>query len=168
MSRRDGWIVNGFVGCAGSFIDVFRRRFCWGTEKNYAAGSMAISFASEDADKGMRCDATTRIVHVGDCMGMLVRGENIVWRTEEMWLNVRTCPLPFPFSLLSSLISFPLFSFCFSFLYMPFFFSFRFPPFGSSLPSSLSFLPPFLLPSFPLLSSLIVTPLSSSTTPQSN
>ncbi|KII84710.1 hypothetical protein PLICRDRAFT_57238 [Plicaturopsis crispa FD-325 SS-3] len=29
--------------------------------------------------------AVLRIAHVGDCMGMLVRGEEIVWRSDEMW-----------------------------------------------------------------------------------
>ena len=33
--------------------------------------------------------AVIRIAHLGDCMGMLIRGEEIVWRTEEMWWNVR-------------------------------------------------------------------------------
>jgi len=56
-----------------------------GMMKNYAAGSMSVSFTSEEADKGMGCDAAIRIVHVGDCMGMLVRDEDIVWRTEEIW-----------------------------------------------------------------------------------
>ena len=32
--------------------------------------------------------AVIRIAHLGDCMGMLIRGEEIVWRTEEMWWNV--------------------------------------------------------------------------------
>ena len=32
--------------------------------------------------------ATLTIAHLGDCMGMLIRGEEIVWRTEEMWWNV--------------------------------------------------------------------------------
>lgn len=32
--------------------------------------------------------AVIRIAHLGDCMGMLVRGDNIVWRTEEMWWGV--------------------------------------------------------------------------------
>lgn len=31
-----------------------------------------------------------RIAHLGDCMGMLIRGEEIVWRTEEMWWNFNT------------------------------------------------------------------------------
>ena len=35
--------------------------------------------------------AVIRIAHLGDCMGMLIRGEEIVWRTEEMWWNVSTC-----------------------------------------------------------------------------
>ncbi|KAF8261085.1 hypothetical protein EI94DRAFT_1705803, partial [Lactarius quietus] len=30
-------------------------------------------------------DAVIRIAHLGDCMGMLVRGDGIVWRSEEMW-----------------------------------------------------------------------------------
>ncbi|KAI0349827.1 hypothetical protein OH77DRAFT_1525352 [Trametes cingulata] len=34
--------------------------------------------------------AVIRIAHLGDCMGMLVRGEEIVWRTEEMWWNFNT------------------------------------------------------------------------------
>ena len=29
-----------------------------------------------------------KIAHIGDCMGMLVRGEEIVWRSEEMWWAV--------------------------------------------------------------------------------
>ena len=40
--------------------------------------------ASADAAGG----AVIRIAHLGDCMGMLIRGEEIVWRTEEMWWNV--------------------------------------------------------------------------------
>lgn len=34
--------------------------------------------------------AVIRIAHLGDCMGMLVRGEEVVWRTEEMWWSVST------------------------------------------------------------------------------
>jgi hypothetical protein len=34
-------------------------------------------------------DAVIRIAHLGDCMGMLVRGCDIVWRSEEMWWAVR-------------------------------------------------------------------------------
>ena len=34
-------------------------------------------------------DAVIRIAHLGDCMGMLVRGGGIVWRSEEMWWRVR-------------------------------------------------------------------------------
>lgn len=33
-------------------------------------------------------DAVLRIAHLGDSMGMLVRGEEIVWRSAEMWSNV--------------------------------------------------------------------------------
>jgi len=34
--------------------------------------------------------AVIKIAHLGDCMGMLIRGEEIVWRTEEMWWNFNT------------------------------------------------------------------------------
>ncbi|KAH9946568.1 hypothetical protein B0H21DRAFT_822635 [Amylocystis lapponica] len=34
--------------------------------------------------------AVIRIAHLGDCMGMLIRGEQIVWRTEEMWWSFNT------------------------------------------------------------------------------
>ncbi|KAF9523003.1 hypothetical protein CPB83DRAFT_910953 [Crepidotus variabilis] len=30
-------------------------------------------------------DAVLHIAHLGDCMGMLVRGDTIVWRSDEMW-----------------------------------------------------------------------------------
>jgi hypothetical protein len=42
--------------------------------------------------------AVLKIAHLGDCMGMLVRGEDIVWRSEEMWWSVS----PFPSPLLST------------------------------------------------------------------
>jgi hypothetical protein len=35
-------------------------------------------------------DAVIRIAHLGDCMGMLVRGDDIIWRSEEMWWGVRS------------------------------------------------------------------------------
>lgn len=38
-----------------------------------------------DRDNG---SAVLKIAHLGDCMGMLVRGEEIVWRSEEMWWSV--------------------------------------------------------------------------------
>jgi len=34
-------------------------------------------------------DAVIRIAHLGDCMGMLVRGADIIWRSDEMWWAVR-------------------------------------------------------------------------------
>ena len=40
-------------------------------------------------DDAAGCDAVIRIAHLGDCMGMLVRGEEIVWRSDEMWWSVR-------------------------------------------------------------------------------
>ncbi|KAI0028658.1 hypothetical protein K488DRAFT_13655, partial [Vararia minispora EC-137] len=36
------------------------------------------------------CDAVLKIAHLGDCMGMLVRGEEIVWRSDEMWWSFNT------------------------------------------------------------------------------
>ncbi|KAI0259478.1 phosphatase 2C-like domain-containing protein [Gloeopeniophorella convolvens] len=35
-------------------------------------------------------DAVIRIAHLGDCMGMLVRGDEIAWRSEEMWWGFNT------------------------------------------------------------------------------
>ncbi|KAG2143096.1 hypothetical protein DEU56DRAFT_258244 [Suillus clintonianus] len=35
-------------------------------------------------------DAVLKIAHLGDCMGMLVRDENIAWRSEEMWRAFNT------------------------------------------------------------------------------
>ncbi|OCH84857.1 hypothetical protein OBBRIDRAFT_785629 [Obba rivulosa] len=34
--------------------------------------------------------AVIKIAHLGDCMAMLIRGEEIVWRTDEMWWNFNT------------------------------------------------------------------------------
>ncbi|KAI0328949.1 hypothetical protein GY45DRAFT_1325648 [Cubamyces sp. BRFM 1775] len=46
--------------------------------------------ARAGAGVGGQGGAVIRIAHLGDCMGMLVRGEEIVWRTEEMWWNFNT------------------------------------------------------------------------------
>lgn len=51
---------------------------------NYAAGTLHSSI-SLDQENAEACDAVIRIAHIGDCMGMLVRGEEIAWRSEEMW-----------------------------------------------------------------------------------
>ncbi|PPR04630.1 hypothetical protein CVT26_015009 [Gymnopilus dilepis] len=69
--------------------------------KNYAAGSIyQPNFLAEprtqphaDSSLGQveaeptaeQYDAVIRIAHLGDCMGMLVRGDKIVWRSDEMW-----------------------------------------------------------------------------------
>ncbi|KIM37457.1 hypothetical protein M413DRAFT_13389 [Hebeloma cylindrosporum] len=56
-------------------------------ERNYAKGSTyepIPSLMQLDHDHPMY-DAVIRIAHLGDCMGMLVRGDNIVWRSDEMW-----------------------------------------------------------------------------------
>lgn len=44
--------------------------------------------ATHKADETRAGGAVIRIAHLGDCMGMLIRGETIVWRTEEMWWGV--------------------------------------------------------------------------------
>ena len=51
-------------------------------------------------------DAVLRIAHLGDCMGMLVRGDDIAWRSEEMWWGVG----PFSLSLLETDLATPLLS----------------------------------------------------------
>ncbi|KAH7908687.1 hypothetical protein BJ138DRAFT_1068361, partial [Hygrophoropsis aurantiaca] len=35
-------------------------------------------------------DAVLKIAHLGDCMGMLVRDEEVAWRSEEMWWGFNT------------------------------------------------------------------------------
>jgi hypothetical protein len=54
---------------------------------NYAAGTLHPSIFL-DNDQTPSCDAVIRIAHIGDCMGMLVRDEEIIWRSEEMWWDV--------------------------------------------------------------------------------
>ena len=49
-----------------------------------AHGTTATAMAATD-----ECDAVIRIAHLGDCMGMLVRGDEIAWRSDEMWWSVR-------------------------------------------------------------------------------
>lgn len=50
--------------------------------------------ANENRAIGGTSGVVLRIAHLGDCMAMLVRGEEIVWRTDEMWWNVSsTAPL---------------------------------------------------------------------------
>lgn len=44
--------------------------------------------AEGSAGGAPRGGAVLKIAHLGDCMGMLVRGEEIVWRSEEMWWSV--------------------------------------------------------------------------------
>ena len=74
-----------------------------GAMKNCATGSMSISFPSEaDNGKGAGYNAAIRMVHVGDCMGILVCDEDIAWRSEEIWC--REC---FLISVLDSLRFFP-------------------------------------------------------------
>lgn len=48
----------------------------------------SISTTNLEAEDGH--DTVLKIAHVGDCMAMLVRGEEIVWRSEEMWWNFNT------------------------------------------------------------------------------
>ncbi|KAK7460602.1 hypothetical protein VKT23_009322 [Stygiomarasmius scandens] len=42
------------------------------------------------ASSNTEYDAVIKVAHVGDCMGMLVRGEQVVWRSEEMWWSFNT------------------------------------------------------------------------------
>ena len=68
--------------------------------KSFTSSSGISTAASESSAPGIECeaveepskqgdyDAVMKIAHVGDCMGMLVRGEEIVWRSEEMWWSV--------------------------------------------------------------------------------
>ncbi|TFK27105.1 hypothetical protein FA15DRAFT_666844 [Coprinopsis marcescibilis] len=51
---------------------------------NYAAGTLNPSIYI-DSDAAQPYDAVLKIAHVGDCMGMLIRDEEIIWRSEEMW-----------------------------------------------------------------------------------
>ena len=135
---------HGFVGCVESYSDITSASASAGVEKgpgtmkNYAAGSVSVSFTSEEVVKEMRCDVAIRTVHVGDCMGILVRDEDIVWRTEEMWWNVRrfSPSLPFLFPIVLFLVPLPV---------LPLL-SFFFPhlPLLTAYPSSLSFPSPFL------------------------
>jgi hypothetical protein len=48
----------------------------------------SISATNLEAEDGY--DAVIKIAHVGDCMCMLVRGEEIAWRSEEMWWDFNT------------------------------------------------------------------------------
>lgn len=48
----------------------------------------SITEGKEKRDSG----AVLKIAHLGDCMGMLVRGDEIVWRSEEMWWSVSLSP----------------------------------------------------------------------------
>ena len=75
-----------------------------GTMKNYTGGSMSISFTSKEAEKGMRCDTNSSLWRFCGYVSM-------VWRTEEMWWNVRS--IFFSSSVLTffslPLLSFPVF-----------------------------------------------------------
>lgn len=55
--------------------------------RNYAAGSQSKPKLAAADDK-KPYDAVIRIAHLGDCMGMLVRGDQIAWRSDEMWWGV--------------------------------------------------------------------------------
>ncbi len=57
------------------------------TPKPLLAGSSTALLAVLDhVNNG---EAVVKIAHVGDCMGMLVRGTECVWRSDEMWWSVR-------------------------------------------------------------------------------
>ncbi|KIM87718.1 hypothetical protein PILCRDRAFT_258726 [Piloderma croceum F 1598] len=46
--------------------------------------------ADHETDTRRGSGAVLKIAHLGDCMGMLVRGEDIIWRSEEMWWSFNT------------------------------------------------------------------------------
>ncbi|KAF8737678.1 hypothetical protein AX14_012550 [Amanita brunnescens Koide BX004] len=48
----------------------------------------SISATNLEAEDGY--DAVIKIAHVGDCMCMLVRGEEMAWRSDEMWWDFNT------------------------------------------------------------------------------
>lgn len=56
----------------------------WAGKQDTKRDCPVVSQQPEVKDHG----AVVRIAHLGDCMGMLIRGEEVVWRTEEMWWNV--------------------------------------------------------------------------------
>jgi hypothetical protein len=58
--------------------------------RNYAAGSQPERTLADQDKKPY--DAVIRIAHLGDCMGMLVRGDQIAWRSDEMWWGVSIPP----------------------------------------------------------------------------
>lgn len=57
-----------------------------------SAGSHAPTPEVSVVEDAQAHDAVIRIAHLGDCMGMLVREADIVWRSEEMWWAVRCSP----------------------------------------------------------------------------
>jgi hypothetical protein len=46
--------------------------------------------SEETRPRGKHRDAVIKIANLGDCMAMLVRGQDIVWRSEEMWWSFNT------------------------------------------------------------------------------
>ncbi|KAJ3480079.1 hypothetical protein NLI96_g8609 [Meripilus lineatus] len=58
----------------------------WAGKQDTKRDCPVVSQQPEVKDHG----AVVRIAHLGDCMGMLIRGEEVVWRTEEMWWNFNT------------------------------------------------------------------------------
>lgn len=67
-----------------------------GNSNWYWAGKPDVRGSTQIGDSGRVREevkdhgAVVRIAHLGDCMGMLIRGEEVVWRTEEMWWNFNT------------------------------------------------------------------------------
>lgn len=53
-----------------------------------APSPMATAITGSDKLIESESGAVLKIAHLGDCMGMLVRGDEIVWRSEEMWWGV--------------------------------------------------------------------------------
>ncbi|KAG5653872.1 hypothetical protein H0H81_009694 [Sphagnurus paluster] len=70
----------------------------------HTGSSTALVAVLENVD-----EPVLKIAHIGDCMGMLVRGDEVVWRSEEMWwafnTPVQLSPPPRPPSPAVSLLS---------------------------------------------------------------
>ncbi|KJA17277.1 hypothetical protein HYPSUDRAFT_46612 [Hypholoma sublateritium FD-334 SS-4] len=54
-------------------------------ERNYAVGALWAGRPPTAEEDKPSADAVVHIAHLGDCMGMLVRGDSIAWRSDEMW-----------------------------------------------------------------------------------
>jgi serine/threonine protein phosphatase PrpC len=61
-----------------------------GRSSSRSRSSQSERAAEEHHPRGRRDDAVIKIANLGDSMAMLVRGREIVWRSEEMWWSFNT------------------------------------------------------------------------------